>query len=572
MVKTKRIPTRRRKRASTLVTVLVVLVILASLGTILASALMSHYNLAVRYRDTARAEGWAQAGLQEFIQRSRELQAGGTINTAPPALLPQFRGHEVLMEAGPRLPATVRLLLDGPHDSRDNSLSPMPARSCFDGAGATSIPPFSYDVVLEVVGEGRRYLFEALVQQRWPYAVAAPGSIRVLGGWRGLAPNDQGQVNGSPPAEIQGEILAMEAPVIAPTGSTDAIEMSDLFGLLAPFSHLQGDANTRPLVQIGGGFEQLQFGYQRDYEGTFHPTILRTPVSTQGGLVEGDIHLLRNASEPPRPPAPGLSVDAASAHRGELREDYRLGGRDPRNPATTALMARMFEFPDLSGWTPVDDRLTPYLSLYDLTSDVILTSHPERQSQEHTIYVPGGRAFCRENLQFATHGRLVLDDCSLACAGNVVISAAPGAQSEVLRGTNATLIVKGMLRIDGGRVDAGGNGMVIIAGRFFLRASGSYNGLLVGREGGAFFGQSEGSQPGLHIRGGVLLGAQRTTLAFPNQVRGPEGELNTISNPQPDMELRTFTVAGTRIEYAPQYLRGLNQFGGLHAKAMIRRQ
>ena len=549
-----------KRRASTLVTALIVLALLALVALTIASSLMSHYNLSARYRDTAQADGLAQGAVEEFILRCREIQAAADVTALPPELLPPFRGHQVLLPNSGHLQGEVTLLLDPPYNSRDNSLSPLPARGCFDGPSQTSIPPFSLDLILQVDTGGRRFLYQALLQQRWPYAVAAAGPIRILGGW----PE-------SPPARVQGAILATESP-LSQQGSSEGVEMSGtLFGLLLPFSSIQNSPPGQNLVQIGGRLDLVKLTTTRDNEGVASLATLVEPVETSGARVEGPIHLYRNE---PRPPSlvPGtVVVHSGSVHQGEVREDYRLDGRDPRDPRTAASLERILAMPDISHWLPIDAQLEPYLYMESITQDVILTSHRERQGQPNTLYVAGGRALCRKSLEFQTRARLVLDDCSLGCEGNLSIASAPDSPNvEVLKGANATLLVQGTLRVDGGRLDAGGNGMVIMARQFFLRANGQYNGLLVAQEGGAFFGQQGGSQPGLTIHGGVLIGSNHARLRFPHQVRDPEGSLVEIPAP-PDLLLREFSVAGTTIEYSPRYLRGLNQFGGLHLQALIRR-
>ncbi|MFN8608168.1 MAG: hypothetical protein U0931_11595 [Vulcanimicrobiota bacterium] len=567
---------RSVRRGSTLLTVLFCLVGLGLLGLCMSSALLSHYTLAVRYRDTAEMDALARAGVAEFIHRCNQ-RPPGDVTTTPEPVLPSFRGQEVLIEPNQHLPGRVRLLLQGPNDSRDNTLSPLTAQSCFDSGSQQSIPPFSLDLVLKVELAGHSALYEALIQQRWPYAIAAPSPIRILGS--ATRPLDFPFGNAS---EIKGSILAMECSAYKlPSEPMENQFMHhsefDLFKLILAFSPgLSRAGQEASAVQIGGmtdtymvRSEALDLGG----DGGLLPVdnLVSESVETAGAKVTGDIDIYRNLPLNllgQRVIKPEVQVGPSSIHKGKVRTDMRLGGLDPHTPSTRQKMEHLFDLPDFSHWQDIHGVLRAYQN-----KNITITSHP---GVPNSIYVPSGKARCA-SFESAT-GCLTLDDCSLGCEGDLKLGQPGSTVSRVLQGSNATLVVSGQLLVDGGELDAGGKSMVVFADSFLIRAAGRYNGLLVGRSGGAFYGMSTNSNPSpdLVIHGGVLLGANRKSFSVePVPKDDPSARLLTINGRVVEEDyarsMATFTLISTYIEYDPQYMRGLNQFGGYRLQAMIRR-
>lgn len=569
-------------------TVLLCAVGLALVSLSMASALMSHYNLAVRSRDSAQADWFARAGVAEFVHRCEQItQNQANIASQPEPILPKFRGQTVLLTPSSHVPATVTLLLDGPRNSRDNSLSPLQAQSSFDSGDRKSIPPFSLDLVLRVEWGGRTFLYEALVQQRWPYAVTAPGPILVCGKCDDPLADQTGLMAAS---EVRGSILATQVPV-APSQAPLIVfdkEQEELYKMLCPFSNAfqenKVQLSRQQRVNVGGDVETYRFvaktvegeeGSQVNIEAV--ELVLGKALPTSGALLKGDACTYENG-EPPVPDSDQLfSIDAKSKMTGQMRPNVRLNGLDPRAPATQAKLRELFLPPPGTGawkdisstlaaeykWKPDEGRLDDVIH-----RNVTMSDKPGNSTADTLwIQVEGGKARCAK---FRCDRLLTLDHCSLACDKDFYVSHETierEAKGPVLRGENSTLVVGGMLMIDGGEVYAGGNGMVIWADHFLIRASGTYHGAIVSPNGGAFFGQTETATPGLHLRGALLIGGHE--ILFTGRQR--KGENNEDLWGFPIRALGTFTLASTSVQYDPQYLRGLNQFAGYHLQALVRR-
>lgn len=558
--------TSRTRRGSALLTVLLLTLVLAGLGLSFASSLLSHFSLAVRYRDTAQADGCARAAVNEFIYRCQQYQAEADVTTVPPSVLPRFEENPVLLQPSRQMGARATLLLSGAYSSRDNSLSPNPAQSCFDPPGRTSIPPYSLDVVLKLEMSNRTFLYQALVQQRWPYALTAPGTVRVLG----RAASDSPYA----PSRIKGSVLALQSDAIGASlsASDDLTVGKDLYELLLPFSDQPQNpsASTLSRIAIGGPVTAYRLN-NRDNES---PIDVLPPVQTQGARVEGNADTFENSpNDIPRLTDQPVQVAPDSEHIGLVRPQRHLGESDPRSPAARARMEKLFEFPDTGSWQNINNEILDFAG-HDNVRELVITgdpAYPVTSPSQFIIRVPGGKARFQE-LALAGFTRLVLDNCSVAVAGDLNLHRnrldPSSMNSDLMVGKNATLIVRGDLFIDQGQLDAGGNGMVIVANRFLIRAHGLYRGTIIGREGGVFFGDREvtSPEPILSIRGAVLVGGNRLGFMVPGP---PPGE-PSMEVGYPARKLRQFTLNATEIVYDPKYLRGLNQYGGLYLQQLIR--
>lgn len=589
--------TSQGRRASTLLTVLLCVVALGLLTMGMASSLLSHYNLAVRYRDTTQADWLARAGLQEFIRQAEEMQAGADVTAIPEPLLPKFLGREVLLRPTAHLPGTVTLLLDGDHPSRDNTLSPLAAQSSYDPSGKASIPPYSLDLVLRVEWARRVFHYQALVQQRWPYALAAPAPIRILGSFNDPGAPDTGLGSGSyAEASVKGKILVMKQGAYSESPThpwPTPLELpNDLYGLLYSF---KGNSALGGLT-LGRGFD-LYYMRASLNQGTPNPDFVpvqRVESSAQASI-EGGVHLYQNGLDSNDP----IPVDIAPScsQRGPIRANYRLRGLNPVAESTRRQMRKLWEWPvqDEASWPDVTDQFP--LRDFSFTQEgpprfqgpIIFTSHPERPYPAGAKVVPllTGRGRLQRSVDawvdnlnarpdaIVPMAEMWLDDCSLLVSGDCrlrPVTRSNGTRSNPkLVGSRATLLVRGTLCLDEAELDAGSNGMVIFSKNFFIKAEGNYNGLIVAQEGGAFFGgiaPSPGQGPRLNIRGGVLIGNNqlKVNTLLPYLHDNITGVVSF-----PTVELSTLVLASTRIEYAPEYLRGLNQFGGFHLSAMMRR-
>lgn len=559
---------KHSRRASTLLTVLLCAVGLAMVCFCMASALLSHYNLAVRYRDTAQSHWMARAALAEFVARCETLRQSSPVTSIPPPVLEAFRDNPVLLTPTEHLPAKVTLLLAGLHESRDNSLNPLPAQSSFDSGAQKSIPPFSLELVLRVEQGGRNFLYQALLQQRWPYALAAPGPIQIVG----KSAQDPAYAQGS---RVRGPILAMSGEAnlepYFPSSEPMYVE-EEFYRQLLPFSIPKGDhSQGGAALQVGGLIQTYQVGTKNIVVSGFPCTVPAISpaavVSTTGAMVRGGVDLYNNTG----PDQARLCseevkvVDPPSSQLiGTIRKGYWLGGQDPLLASTRQRLDSLFAQPNTSEWEDISTKLEEKLgNTPGGINDILITSD---NGLPNSIYVAGGKARCQK--LFLRDHRLTLDNCSLACEGDLILRNSPDKTGQALVGSNATLVVGNSLIVDGGSIDAGGKGTVIFSRRFLIRAAGHYNGLLIGREGGGFFGNT--ATNGLAIRGGVLLGSNR--IRFDTRGKSLKlGEDSTILPTVGECSMGVVTLASTTIDYDPQYMRGLNQFGGFQLQGLVRR-
>lgn len=589
---------------------LIGLVLLAAFA--MATSTMSQLNLSARYAQRTQADNTARAAMAEFVIRVMQVPAPIDITVPAPPLLDQFRGNPVLLTPRPPLEGTAVLLPDRCVDNSDN---PAPVASWFDSGGKTSVPPYSASVVYEVTLGSRKYLYESLLQQRWPYALAATGPMLITGRI-GPAPGSA-IATGPPsmfwsaPSEVKGRILALQTEVdIASDPGADEDSFGaqrkpttvsdETYEALYPYARAGGVAEAVPVtgaptlmmlvhrLTLGGPITLYELTKQ--WTGGEYPVLTHvvTPyfAQSEGAKIVGSIDLMENLAPQASPrmarSAPTVRIHARNEHRGILRRDHRLGGVDPKSLAGRRRMRELFAKPDTTSWPVVNISETP--------QDGIMIIGREGTSEGDVYYAPGGKARvqvasndvfkpvkCGTPIDFSVasgggraapnpvytgtaNGALMLEDVALAVDGDLVL------EKYLLRGKNATLIVDGTLTMDGSYLDAGQNGMVIFCRRLIMRAQGEINGLIIAEKGAAIFGGTPQldppTRPGLTIRGGLLVGGNDIRLMQPYVTSGPNGQPNPEeSNVLLPLEIKALTLVSTRIEYNPKYLRSLNRCG-----------
>lgn len=579
---------RTSRRASALIAVLLLSVLILLLLLAFATSSTNNLSLTRQQVDGVQGDALARSAVEEFLLQLQERHQPADASQVPRSIFEYFPNNPVLIRKDSRLDSEVRLLTQGANHSVDNSLSSLAAQSCFDRSSQKSIPPFSVSLVFQVESGRRTFLYEAFLQQVWPYALTAPGPIRVLG----REPNQSlGLGLWKGPSAILGKVLATRSDLAAPVPMNEPGRVSEnYYSRLFGFSrghHSVGVTTDLPTtrVQVGGDFSILKYQkkttFVSDDSGTITPTTqwLATlvPVGTLEALVDGSIDLYENPPLKPeeRQSDPEVYVDSASKHNGSLRKGFRFHGLDPDSAVARQSFQQMFRPPDTSGWTKIaNDQLAL------LSGETVLSS---QNSGSQTITIPSGQVVYEGNIGLGGTGdtlpSLVLEDMALAVKGDVVLG--PGGDGEVptLRGSNATLIVEGSLIVDNGQLDAGGNGMVIFCRDFVIRAKGCYNGLIIAQNGGAFVGadpsadSQEATSQGnseLTIRGGVIVGGRNLTVAGPPPVVDDNGLPS--QDRFPAIRIESLAVLSTRIEYDPKYLRTVNQFGNFRLLALQRRQ
>lgn len=662
---------------------LISLVLLAAFA--LAASSLSQLNLSSRYAQRTQADYTARAAMTEFVVRARTLSGKHDVTSPPDPIFPKFVGHEVLLQNQPRVDGKVTLLLD---KCVDNSGGSLPTRSAFDPPGKASVPPYCLSVAYEVVMGARRYTYESLVQQRWPYALVAPGPVLVPGR---VGPSPTGdpdptslpQKFWSAPSEVKGRVLGLETDITSDVdshqsgetrlgnlinpikismgayealypyaysgGLTDAVTSVYGGGIVAgggPTSTVLEDSASRLIV--GGGYKVTTLSYSGepvDKDFGFEGSIIKVGGTKTGPSASTDVAMpVSRGAGPNSPPGGGgggleiLSTDikrggvkgwsmqtvfvntkGAIVHRGvdlvqnqppngdgfttnqvvtvkegntlngRARYDYWLNGENPADAPSREKMRELFTKPDTTGWGvsafprakeiiigkgPAPDPLvstsgssTPptYLRAGSGKLRIIGNVDPagyDPDTSAGALYAKAMAEYYGLPVSYGVQGSLSLQDVALAVEGNLTLS------NYVLKGSRATIIVDGTLTLDGGYLDAGDNGLVIFCRRLIMKAQGNFNGLIVAEKGAAIYGAGAAeppADPGLIIKGGLLIGG--TDL----QVIGDPSDTGMLKAMRP-LQMRGLMLSSCKLEYAPQYMRGLNNFGNYEVLATELRQ
>ncbi len=663
---------------------LISLVLLAAFT--LATSSLSQLNLSSRYAQRTQADYTARAAMTEFTVRARTLTGKHDVTTPPDPIFPKFVGREVLLENQPRVDGFVRLILD---KCTDNSGNPLPARSVFDGPGKTSVPPFCLSVVYEVKLGSRSYIYESLVQQRWPYALAAPGPV-MIPGRVGPSPDGAADETSLPqgfwtaPSEVKGRVLALETDISSDVdegraGETHAGNLVNpirvsmtAYQALYPYamsggmrdvptttfgrggsttvssggatSTVREDSHSRLI--LGGGYKIYRMTYAgrnvehlgvpgsspqtdpNDPNAPVDPEVTppqapvtnplpgpspspsaspspvpivptgrwemqRFDVNTKGAKVHRGVDLLENS--PPRGDGfttrDEITVKEGNTLNGKARYDYWLNGMQPDQPPSRERMRELFTKPETSDWPtnnfsrakeivigtgPNPGNLhsesgLPTPPLYVQAESGKIRYAGNFEPDGYDLSTAAGRNYSDYYTQYFhlpdgynVQGSLTLQDVSLAVDGNLSL------QNYVLKGSKATLIVDGTLTLDGGYLDAGDNGLVIFCRRLIMKSQGHFNGLIVAEKGAAFYGSGAAeapAKPGLHVKGGLLIGGTDLLVKGDPTLDGVPSDPNSLLAPIEPLQMRGLMLTSCYLEYAPQYLRGLNNFGNYEVLA-----
>jgi hypothetical protein len=161
-------------------------------------------------------------------------------------------------------------------------------------------------------------------------------------------------------------------------------------------------------------------------------------------------------------------------------------------------------------------------------------------------------------------GRLFLNDCILYVDGDLdlggtVTGCGPAVGGATLTGSNATLIVKGTLILDGGSLSAQNQGMVIYCNNLLATSSGQYNGLIVVKN-GALLAPPRGTSSSLCIHGAILVGSGQP-LAVTDGVMGGGRAASMYAG-------TGMVLWSANVKYDPRYLKALHGFGQFNLLAL----
>ena len=670
MPRTAKFPLVKKLRGTAMIHTLALISLVLLAAFALATSSLSQLNLSSRYAQRTQADYTARAAMTEFVVRSRAMAGKHDVTTPPDPIFPKFVGREVLFEKQSRVDGMVRLQLD---KCVDNSGNPLPTRSSFDGPGKTSVPPFCLSVVYEVKLGSRSYLYESLVQQRWPYALVAPGPV-LIPGRVGPSPEGVADETNLPqgfwtaPSQVKGRVLALQTDITSDvdehrSGETHAgnlikpikVTMA-AYQALMPYAYsggmsgpsVQTSGSSAPLradfdarLVLGGGYKMSKIVYLPPAGGgTFTgsggsitpgppadpPVNTRSEVevlqgtkgsiidsgqragswqvqtfnvNTKGAVVHRGVDLLENSP----PSGDGFTtedkvvVKEGNTLKGKARYDYWLNGDDPGQAASRERMRELFGKPDTSHWPVNNFPRSKEIIISTGARPADLASPSGLPTPPTYVQVPTGKIRYEGNFEpegydlstavgrdysayyanyfnlpasYNVAGSLTLQDVSLSVDGNLSL------QNYILRGSRATLIVDGTLTLDGGYLDAGDNGLVIFCRRLIMKSQGNFNGLIVAEKGAALYGAGAAtppSEPRLHIKGGLLVGGTDLLVTGDPSLDGAGAGLNpsTLGAINP-LQMRGLMLSSCNLEYAPQYLRGLNNFGNLEVLATELRQ
>jgi hypothetical protein len=605
---------KRGRRAMAMVHTLSLLALVLLFAFSLAGSSLSQLNLSSRYSQRTQADASAKAAMTEFILRVRQANLARDVTTLPPPVLNLFRepGQDQLLANEAPLFTSARLLLD---KCTDNSSNPQPAKSYFDSDSGRSVPPFAVSLVYEVNIGSHHYVYESLLQQRWPYALTAPGPIMVAG----RIGADPGATSPIPenfwsaPSVIDGRVLALQTSVRLDGETPDGeFPAGPRFGMqrdparvslkvyeaLYPFAASGGLSGTSYLGESGGFYTTLRptndtrltVGgalrlYPLSLEGREWETV---PISqhTLGALIGSGVDFCENNPSrgwtTPGSTQPNVVVGDGSTLKGRIRKNYRFAGLSPDTAVSRSRMAGLFSKSDTSSWQPIniDSRHVGIHLLRSGTESSTVTEHyyqvPSGMCVHTGDLVPEGSSRYESSSPATVplQGSLHLQDVSLAVDGDLILN------NYLLKGSNATLVVAGTLTLDGGYLDSGDSGLVIFCRRLIMKAQGQLNGLIVAEKGAAIYGGGATSgeapsEPGLVIKGGLLVGGADLLIQPDLSIPGPPGEPPrpiVSDNQLLPLEMRGLTVVSARIEYEPRYLRGLNAFASHEVVATQLRQ
>lgn len=582
----------------------------------LAMSTLSQLNLSARYAQRTQADCVARAAMTEFIIRARQADPNKDVTSLGKSVLDVFRTQPTLLQPRGQVDGSARLLLD---HCVDNSSNSQAASSHFDATGVHSVPPFSLSLVYLVHVGTHNYVYESLVQQRWPYALASPGPIVIPGR---VGPDPAGSTSNVPtdfwsaPSEIVGRVLSLQTDIGAESDSplpgetrsgalrTPITVSTKIYEALYPYAKEGGlvpYATGRPpqlqdnqdRLRLGGPLTLTQISLTKPPPSGSTPvpgffSIQRYEQDTRGATIHRGVDLAENLPSGSfgTHTQPVVKVASGNTIRGRIRYDYRIAGMNSKDTASRKEMQALFSKPDTSSWSQVHlpnggageiviARARIPAGTPGISDTATQYSVPTGQCRYHGNFRPAGPDLDSTVIDFylsslgiyttgssTVSGSLILQDVALGVEGDMSL------ENYVLKGSNATLVVDGTLTIDGGYLDAGDNGLVIFCRRLIMKAQGNFNGLIVAEKGAALFGSGATEapdHPGLLIRGGMLVGGSDLLIA-------PSPAADPTSNLLMPLSIRGLTLTSTRIEYEPRYLRGLNRFGNYEVLATDLRQ
>lgn len=556
-------------------TVLAGSVLLLAFCLLVASFSLTQLDFARNFREHTQSEQLARAALAQFIDAERRRDqpddplSGQTLSQ-------RYHWQNLFgAQDSQRLRGEAAIGFT-PHRetgyySLDNSQGSLFARSCLDQGNTKSVPPYSAQLLIRVKAGPRVQWFDALVQKRWPYVLASSEPVALAANRIGANPGPGSSVTGNllcfPRVEgqplhryplalsddqmngVESHISAQEHAGVTIGGRREAsssLSWSTGNRLIGNVDFVKRDPRAgEPAVAVGGG--NTWKGTSRidlDFPLDFLTSITAGPTppedwmylsrSAGGALInsetdsQGRQHLFRREEQP------FYLMNQSLAIQDDLPADHE------RDPSAHYAIGTAFVLQGSMGNRYIPRPLT-------VTDDRKVRIRPSR------LMIKNSRLFVDGDLDLS--GPLI-------DVGNN--------PQPLLIGSNATLVVRGTLTIDGGMLDAVDQGMVIYCRRLLMKASGDYRGLIVVRDSALFYPEMRSVTLGtgtvqqlkqFTIRGGMVIGGG------PVQVYQEEDNLENgsiVQFPPPQIEPREFQGTGffsLNLEYDPSYLQALHSYG-----------
>jgi hypothetical protein len=537
---------RRSVRGLSIATTLLVGLVAFLIASTLATVALTNLHLSTAYYADAQGEMLARAAVTQFA-RDQE-------GAAPPASdgLPQSPDRVELHCTSRLPPEGTSWALPGEVLTRideDNSLSERTSeRGC---------PPYCVALAIEARVDGRVLRYRAIVQRTWPYVLTAPGPVCLEPGTGGT--------------QVKGSVCVLDGPV---TESSDPplplavkVEARIGFGYASPSAGgcLDVDigedwaSGSPPPCVLDGSIDFLR--------GAASPFGESVAVHKFGSWVEPRVRRDRMvgsgftasmASAFAVPPPPDhcrvLSDEAAWLDTGASA--CRIYSAHGNQASTFYLLTRDLNLTE--GYNVIEGSAGNVISAQAQVSDPLPDPTPAEWPEDQD-----------------TDAGIHLENCVLRIDGNLDMSKIEDSASAapLLTGNNATLIVNGDLVLAKALLNAGDQGMIIYCHRLLTDARGSFNGLIVARDGVAVMagdGASiavDGKTPKadqLVIHGGILVGGAGVPVArlvYDSESHKTRSELQRAGGLQ---------LFGTDLEYDAKYLKRLHTLGRFTLLALTR--
>lgn len=501
---------------SILLSVMALALLLLVFAFLVAGQSLMDLGFATQYRHAALTDEVARSAVNQFLSEARRAP------DQPGYWLARFQ-NPVFPDGGTRLSGRASINFDpsSPLHSVDNSAQEIPGTSCFDrGSGRKSVPPFGMSLVIAVDLGGRRSVYEAILQKRWQYALAAPMNLALLKTtWPRSGPGSQ----------LQGNVLHMPEPR-GLTPNTMELPMA-----LYERAYRSRSPQGMPGNGVYVGADCVWNGHLRAAPGS--PTLT---VSTGRSLVpplprgiwngrQGVGALVAKLDKMLELPQPAGFQDLSQMSSTQQQRFGYLGRvMDPnvQPPALQYITLSRLQFSD-----------GDYLINGNVSNNIPSGTQPDGQD----IYSNVGISL--DNARLYVNGNLILSDR---------VNQRGEAQTPGLKGTNATLIVNGDLVLSGGDLDAGDQGLVIMCRNLFLGASGTFRGLLLVQN-LAFIGQDPTDSTPLTLRGALVCGRGRTLVEGREIVDGVETRVSFIHD--------LLALTSAQFTYDARYCKGIQQYG-----------